>query len=325
MRFKVGALVVTLAILSAALAGEGQHRSKAARIGILCPITCSGPSVDAFRQELRELGYTEGRDIALEFRSAEGAPERLPDLAAELIGLVDVIYTTWGTGAALAAKQATTTIPIVMGAAGDPVVAGLVTSLARPGGNITGVSSLALELEGKRLELLKELLRKVSRVAVLWDSANPYSALAFKQEQIAAQALGLKLQPVRASAADAFAEAFAAISNERPEALVVHAYIATLRHRHQIVQFAAQKRLPAVYPLRDFVDAGGLLSYGASLPDISRRAATYVDKILKGSKPADLPVEQPTKFELVVNMRTAKALGLTIPPSILIRADQIIE
>jgi putative tryptophan/tyrosine transport system substrate-binding protein len=325
---KAVALIATLVLgsLQLPLAAVAQERGKVPRVGVLCPMTCTGPSLETFRQALYELGYVEGQTIALEYQAAEGREERLPALAVDLVRRqVDVIFTVWGTAAALAAKHATASVPIIMGAVGDPVEAGLVASLARPGGNITGLSSLALDLEGKRLELLKEVIPGLSHVAVLWDPANPYSVLAFKQTQAAAQALGVQLVPVRVREPDDFERAFAALSTERPDALVVHAYIILVMHRARIVEFAAKSRLPAIYALRDFIESGGLMAYGVHLPTLYRRAATYVDKILKGAKPADLPVEQPMKFELVINLKTAQALGLTIPPTLLFQADEVIR
>jgi putative ABC transport system substrate-binding protein len=308
------------------LRGEAQQAGRPARVGVLCPILCDAPSVEAFRGALRDLGHVEGRTLLFEYRAAEGEIDRLPALAGELVqSKVDVIFTTWGTGAAVAAKRATTTIPVVMAAAGDPVRAGIVTSLTKPGGNVTGLSSLALELEGKRLELLKELVPMVSRVGVFWDPENPYSALATRQEETAARTLGVRLYQARVRRASDLDSAFAALTRGRIEGLSIHAYIPVLQHRAAIIRFAATNRLAAIFPVRAYVDEGGLVSYGANLAEISRRAAHFVDRILKGAKPGDLPIEQPTKFELVINTKTAKALGLTIPPSLLLRADQVIE
>jgi len=282
--------------------------------------------VGAFREGLSTLGYRDGANIAFDFRSADGKLELLPDLASDLVKQnVDVIFTTWGTAAAQAAKRATATIPIVVGSAGDLVAARLVTSLNRPGGNVTGISSLALELEGKRLELLKQLVPTISRVAVFRDSTNAYSILAMKQERAAADRLAVKIREIQLGHASDLNEAFATILRERLQALSIHAYVPVLASRDRIVELAAKHRVVTIYPLRDFVTAGGWLSYGASLVENAKRAAIFVDKILKGTKPADLPVEQPTKFELVINLKTAKALGLAIPPSILVRADQVIE
>jgi ABC-type uncharacterized transport system substrate-binding protein len=314
------------AALAAPLGVGAQQGGTPARIGVLCLIPCHEFAVDAFRQTLRDLGYIEGRTLVLEYRDAEWKDERLPLLAANLVqNKVDVIFTPWGTGAALAAKRATASIPIVIGAAGDPVHAGIVASLTRPGGNVTGLSSLALEVEGKRVEFAKDVFPKVTRVGVLWHSENRYSALALKEVEAAAGALGMRVHPVRLSGPSDLETAFAALKRQRVEVLVLHGYVATLQNRRAIIDFASANRLPAIYPLREYADEGGLLSYGANVADISRRAAHYVDRILKGAKPADLPVEQATTVELVINLKTAKALGLTIPPSLLLRADQIIE
>ena len=246
-------------------------------------------------------------------------------MAAELVRLkVDIILTA-GTPGTLAAKQATQTIPIVMAVVGDALGARLVPSLARPGGNVTGLSTLARELEGKRLELLKEIVPRLSRIAVLLNPSNPFTALGWEQAQAGAQALRLKLEPVEVRAAEEFEAAFAAIARRRPSALFMIVDRFLLAHRARIVAFAARQRLPAMYSYKEFVEAGGLISYAPSYPDMFKRSAAYVDKILKGANPADLPVEQPTKFELVINLKTAKALGLTIPPSVLLRADHIIQ
>jgi len=317
------------AILVARLAAEAQQ-AKVARIGYLSSSLAANPHIqEAFRQGLRDLGYIEGRNVVIEYRDAEGKPERLPALAAELVTLkVDVILVGGGTRVTLAAMQATTTIPIVFTSVGDPVTSGLVTNLARPGGNVTGLSGLGPELVGKNLELLKQALPGVDRVAVL----RVPDALGERTDkdmltgaEVAARALGVRLQFVEARSADEFAKAFSDMSSARAAALTVLPSNRFLRERRRLVDLAAKNRLPAVYTSREFVDAGGLMSYGASPTDSSRRAASYVDKILKGAKPGDLPVEQPTKFELVINLKTAKALGLTIPPSVLRRADQIIQ
>ncbi len=317
---------ITLAlVLFAPLAAEAQP-PKLARIGVLCPITCAGSNLDAFKHALRAAGYVEGRTITFDHRAAEGRLERLSELAEELVRLnPDLIFTSWGTASALAAKRATRTIPIVAAAVGDPVAAGLAASLARPGQNVTGLSSFALELEGKRLELLREFFPKISRVAVLWHPAYPYSSLAFKQEENAARALGLRLYPFRVREAADIDDAFNSMQRARVDALSIHAYLPVLLHQTRITELAARHRIYAIYPLREYVEAGGLISYGAAFPEIFRRAAGYVDKILKGASPANLPIEQPTRFELVINLTTAKALGFTIPPSLLLRADQLIE
>jgi putative ABC transport system substrate-binding protein len=322
--------VLALSLLAAPLAAEAQQAAKVARIGYLSPNLAASPHLrDAFLQGLRDLGYVEGRNVVIEYRDAEGKFERLPALAAELVALkVDVILAEGGTLGPRVAKQATGTIPIVFAGAGDPVGSGLVTSLARPGGNVTGLSSLNPELIGKRLELLKQAVPGVDRVAVLWLPG----ALGERTDKdmltgadVAARALGVRLQFVEARGPDEFARAFSDMSSARAGALTVLPSNRFLREHRRLVDLAAKNRLPAVYTSREFVDAGGLMSYGANQPDLFRRAATYVDKILKGAKPGDLPVEQPTKFELVINLKTAKALGLTIPPSLLQRADQVIE
>jgi putative ABC transport system substrate-binding protein len=325
-RVFVGAL--GLGLLAAPLAAEAQQAGKVYRIGYL---GTSSPSleqhlVEAFRQRLRELGYIEGQNITIEYRWAEGHDDRLPGQAAELVRLkADVIVTT-GTPGTLAAMQATKTIPIVMTSSGDAVLAGLVASLARPGGNVTGLTLFGPELEGKRMELLKQAVPRLSRVALLWNPANPAVVDVFKQTQIAAEALRLTPQPVvEVRRVEDFDLAFATIASARPHALVVIIDRFLLAHRRRIVDFAANRRLPAMYGYRDYVDAGGLMSYAPSNIDLVRGAAIYVDKILKGAKPADLPVEQPTKFELVINLKTAKALGLTIPQSLLLRADEVIQ
>jgi putative tryptophan/tyrosine transport system substrate-binding protein len=327
-------VLALLALGAAPLAAEAQQAAKVARIGYLSPNLASSPHLrDAFLQGLRDLGYVEGRNLVIEYRDAEGKFERLPalaaDLAAELVALkVDVIFVGGGTRVTLAAMQATKTIPIVFTGVGDPVESGLVTSLARPGGNVTGLSSLGPELVGKRLELLKQAVPGVDRVAVLWLPG----ALGERTDKdmltgvdVAARALGVRLQFVEARGPDEFARAFSDMTNARAGALTVLPSNRFLREHRRLVDLAAKNRLPAVYISREFVDAGGLMSYGANEPDLFRRAATYVDKILKGAKPGDLPVEQPTKFELVINLKTAKALGLTIPQSVLAHADEVIQ
>jgi putative tryptophan/tyrosine transport system substrate-binding protein len=317
------------ALLAAPLAAEAQE-AKVARIGLLAGNLASNPHLpEAFRQGLRDLGYVEGRNVVIEYRDAEGKLERLPALAAELVALkVDVIFVGGGTRVTLAAMQATKTIPIVFTGVGDPVTSGLVTNLARPGGNVTGLSGLGPELVGKRLELLKQAVPGVDRVAVLWLPG----ALGERTDKdmltgadVAARALGVRLQFVEARGPDEFARAFSDMSSARAGALTVLPSNRFLREHRRLVDLAAKNRLPAVYTSREFVDAGGLMSYGATQPDLFRRAATYVDQILKGAKPGDLPVEQPTKYELIINLKTAKALGLTIPQSVLLRADQVIE
>ncbi len=310
------------------LTAHAQQMEKVPRIGYL---GSSSPSlephfVEAFRQKLRELGHIEGENIAIEYRWAEGQDDRLPDLAAELVRLQPNVIVTTGTPGIIAAQQATKTIPIVFASSGDPVRSGLVASLARPGGNATGFTILGPELEGKRLELLKEAVPVLSRIAVLWNPANPAIDFSFQEMQVAATALGVLLKPaVEVRRAADFERAFATISEARPDALIVLADRLLLAHRTRIVEFAAARRLPGMYPYREYVDAGGLMSYAPSDIDLFRGAAVYVDKILKGMKPADLPVQQPTKFELVINLKAAKALGLDVPPPLLARADAVIE
>ncbi len=306
---------------------DAQQPKKVPRIGYLGN---SSPAlerdfVDAFRQGLGDLGYAEGHNILIEYRWAEGRYDRFPEFAAELVRLKVDVFLTAGTPGALAAKQATQTIPIVMAVSGDAVGTGLVQSLARPGGNITGLTRMTRDLDGKRLELLKEIVPSLSRVATLLNPANPISARGWTEAQPAAKALRLKLESVEVKAADEFEAAFAAIARKRPGGLFIIADQFLLAHRTQIVDFAARQSLPAIYPYSEFVDAGGLMSYAANDPAMFRRAATYVDKILKGTKPADLPVEQPTKFEFVINLKTAKQISLTIPPNVLARADKVIR
>jgi putative ABC transport system substrate-binding protein len=284
------------------------------------------PYLDTFRQGLRELGWVEGQNIVIDYRYAEGRFDRLPDLAAELVRLkVDIIVAV-PTPAAVAAKKATETIPIVAISVGDPVGLGLIASLARPGGNLTGLSySVGLEIAGKGLELLKETVPKVRRVAILSNPGNPFQPLAITEVNVAARSLGVQLQLLEARGPNELDGAFAAMATERVGALLVVADSLFLLQRTRLADLAARSRLPAAYGLREIVEAGGLMSYGPSVRDLYRRGATFVDKILKGAKPGDLPVEQPTKFELVINLKTAKALGLTIPPSLLGRADEVIQ
>jgi len=283
--------------------------------------------VEAFLEGMRALGYVEGQDFVLEYRGAEGQFEGFPDLAAELVRLKVEVIVAQGTPAALAAKHATTTIPIVMVGVGDPVGSGLVASLARPGGNITGLSNLSPELVRKQLEFLKDVRPTVSRVAVLWNPANPASHLMVRAADVAAQALGVQLHLVeaRGRGPDAFDSAFAAMTNAHADALLVLADNIFFEHRRRLAELAAMSHLPTMYQGREHVEAGGLISYAASVPDVWRHGATYVDKILKGAKPADLPVEQPTRFELVINLKTAQALGITMPPSLLLLADEVIR
>jgi putative ABC transport system substrate-binding protein len=318
------AIVVTFAMCGDV--AQAQQAKKVPRIGYLSPASVSPSSawIEAFRQGLRELGYVEGQNIAIEYRWAEGKADRLPDLAAELVRLkVDVIVVVGP--AAAAAKKATKTIPIVTASAADPVASGLVDSLARPGGNITGLSIMAPELSGKRLELLKEAVPGITRIAVLRDPTNPGSALTWKETQVAARALGVQLQLLEWRSAKDIEASFAAMKSERAGALIPLRGPLIVDQRTWFVNLVAKSRLPAMYDDGDFVDAGGLMFYGPNRVDLHRRAATYVDKILKGTKPADLPVEQPTKFEFVINLKTAKQIGLTIPPNVLARADKVIK
>jgi putative ABC transport system substrate-binding protein len=326
---RAGRFALALALLAAPLAVDAQQPGNSYRIGYLGTSPPSTPdilrNVEAFRQGLGELGWVEGKNIVIEWRYSAGRGERFPDLAAELVRLkVDLIVAV-AAPATHASKQATTTIPIVGIALSDPVGQGLVASLARPGGNVTGLATLFPELAAKRLELLKETLPGVSRVAVLWNAANPGNVLQIRETKVAAQTLGLRLQSVEVRGPEDFQGAFAAMTRGRPEALVSLADPLIFTYRTQIVDFAAKSRLPAMHPFRESVEAGGLMAYSVNIPDMFRRAATYVDKILRGAKPGDLPIEQPTKFEFVINIKTAQALGLTIPQSLLLRADQVVE
>jgi putative ABC transport system substrate-binding protein len=307
---------------------DAAQESKIAKIGVLIPATPAATAhfLEAFRQGLRELGHVEGKTFVLELRYAEARAERLPEFARHLVSLkVDVIMT--GTDLAIAAaKQQTHTIPIVMTSSTDPVGTGFVASLARPGGNVTGLSTISPELSGKRLELLKEAVPGLSRVAFLWNPDVRGTVLDYKETEGAARSLRLELQSVEVPRAEDLDRAFSAVTKQRAQALIVPAPNPVLfANRGQIVGFAQRNRLPSIYAQKEYVEVGGLMSYGPSLPDMYRRAATFVDKILKGAKPADLPVEQPTRFELVVNLKAAKALGLTIPQSVLIRADRVIQ
>jgi len=316
-------------LLAAPSAAEAQQAAKVARIGWLAVNLAPNLHLsEAFRQGLRDLGYVEGRNLVIEYRDAEGKLERLPALAAELVALKVDVIVAGGTLAALAATQATKTIPIVFASAIDPVTSGFVTSLARPGGNVTGLSILAPELVGKCLEQLTQAVPGVSRVAVLWPPGGQGERTEKdmqKAAEVAARALGVRLQFVEARGPGDFDRALSDMTRARAGALTVLPSTMFFIERRRLVALAAKHRLPAVYPSREFVDAGGLMAYGSDLADMLRRTATYVDKILKGAKPGDLPVEQPTKFELVVNLKTAKALGLTIPQSLLQRADEVIK
>jgi putative ABC transport system substrate-binding protein len=317
-------IIITLAIYAAV--AHAQQPKKISRIGFLAGGSRAADSLllEAFWQRMKELGYVEGKNITAEYRFAEGEPQRLPNLAAELVRLnVDIILGP-GSGV-LAAKDATKTIPIVITYASDPVGSGMVASLSRPGGNVTGLSGFGSELGGKQLELLKEILPKVSRVAVL-ISGNTQQDLSLEEMKVAAAALRVTLQYVELRGLDDLEPAFSTnIKGERANALIALRNPLTATHRKRIVDFAAKSQLPSIYADKEFVDAGGLMSYGINVADLWGRAAVYVDKILKGAKPGDLPVERPTKFELVINLKTAKQIGLTIPPNVLARADRVIR
>ncbi len=323
----LGSILFAGALLAVAVTAEAQQPKKVARIGFL---TATSPSVElarikAFRQGLRDLGYVEGKNIVIEWRYAEGKLDRLPALAAELVRLkVDVIVTT-GPVSTRPAKEATATIPIVMAFDNDPVGSGLVASLARPGGNITGLSALAPELNGKRLELLKETVPKLSRLAILGTSTEPGYAQTSREIKLDAEALKVQLQYLDVQNPKDTEAAFQDARKNRADAVLVLPSPVFISQRTQLADLAVKNRLPSMYYRREFVEDGGLMSYGVSFPDMSRRAATYVDKILKGAKPAELPVEQPTKFELVINLKAAKQINLTIPPNVLGRTDRVIE
>ena len=312
------------------LAGSISARAQPARthrIGFLGNSTAALEAnlIGPFREQLRALGYQEGRNIQIEFRWAEGNYQRFPALIAELLAAKVELIVTAGTPATLAVKRATTTVPLVMIAVGDPVGTGIVPSLARPGGNITGLSSIAPDLEGKRLELLRELVPSLSHVAVFWNPANAFHAGSMKQAHTAAEKLRIKLLPVPVKKTEDLDGAFNKILSERPEALLILADRVFLHDREPMMDFATKNRLPSVNAYHELVEAGGLMSFGPSYEDMHRRAANYVDKILKGTKPGDLPVELPSKFNLIVNVKAAKAIGLKIPESFLLRADQVIE
>ena len=309
------------------LAARAQQAGKVHRIGVLETIstTLNVANFYALREGLRQLGYAEGQNLVIEYRSADGRDDRFPGLARELLALkVDVIVTR-GTPAAKAVKNATSTVPVVMMASGDPVGVGLVTSLARPGGNITGLSAIVGELSPKRLELIKEIVPGLARIAVLANTSNDAVRRDWARIETAARSLGVQSQLLDLRESDALGPTFDDASARRADALVVVIDAITQANQQRIVDLAMKHRLPAIYSSREFVNAGGLISYGVSYPDLYRRAATYVDKILKGTKPADLPVVQPTKFELVINLKTAKALGIEVPPSLLALADGVIE
>lgn len=318
---------LTLGTLALPLAAEGQAGKKA-RIGVLMlppRAGAGGTYIQAFREGLGELGYVEGQNLLLEIRWAEGKSDLLQGLAAELLTTRPDVLVTSGSEAILTLKRATAVVPIIMATVMDPVALGITASLAQPGGNLTGLAILSPELTAKRLQLLKEVVPRLARVAVLWNPANPGNALMLREVETASQILGVRWQEVAVRGPDDLAGAFNAILGAQSNGILAIEDSMLVSHRSRIVESVARTRLPAMYAFRQFVDAGGLMSYGPDIPNSFRRAAAYVDKILKGAKPADLPVEQPTKFELVINMKTAKALGLTIPQSILTRADVIIQ
>ncbi|HSB79233.1 MAG TPA: ABC transporter substrate-binding protein [Candidatus Methylomirabilis sp.] len=317
-------VAISLGLFAASLAAEAQ-RPGVPRIGVLSQHAMPDPWVEALRQGLREQGWVEGENLRLEYRYADEKLERLPRLATELVGLKVDVIVTGGEAGIRAARDATSTIPIVMANSGDPVGTGLVKSLSRPGGNITGLSLLNLELGGKRMDLLKEAVPKVSRVAVLWNATNPVKALELKSTQEAGKVLGVDVTSVEVREPTDLAAAFAGITRARSTGLIVLAEPLTLAHRREIGEFAIKNRLPMIAELREFAEAGGLMTYGPNILDLWGRSATYVDKILKGAKPGELPVEQPTKLELVVNLKTARALGLKIPQPVLFRADEVIR
>jgi putative ABC transport system substrate-binding protein len=327
MQKRIFGLALGASLFGLSFPAEAQQPTKIPRIGFLSATLLSiiSPRIEALRQGLHELGYVEGKNIVIEWRSAEGKLDRVPALAAELVRLkVDVIVTGGATDTR-AAKEATNTIPIVMAQDSDPVGSGFVASLARPGGNITGLSTLAPEVSGKRLELLKEIIPKLSRVAVLGISTRPGNAQSLKEVELAAGALKVKLQFLDVLDPKDIEAAFRAASKGRAEAVLVLQSPFFNSQRKQLVDLAIKSRLPATYPQTEYTEAGGLMYYGANTPDLFRRAATYVDKILKGTKPADIPVEQPRKFELIINLKAAKQIGLTIPPNVLVRADRVIK
>jgi len=315
------------AVLAAALTVEAQVTGKVYRIGMLevVPAALNATNLAAFRQGFRELGYVEGQNVVIEYRSADGRAERFPDLARELVRLKVDLIVTRGTPAALAAKHATATIPIVMAASGDPVGTGIAASLAHPGGNVTGLSAVATEIQGKLLQVLRELVPQIARVAFLFNMSNPVAQTQWKEAEPAARLVRLQPQLLDVRTPRDLEPALDAAVRQHSGAVIVSIDALTQANARQIVEAVATRRLPAISREREFVDAGGLMSYGIPYADSDRRATVYVDKIFRGAKPADLPIEQPTRFELVINIKTAKTLGLTVPPSLLLRADRVIE
>jgi putative ABC transport system substrate-binding protein len=318
------ALILTAMLFALCSSGDAQQAGKIYRIGVLSVgVPASSPDIEAFRQGLRELGYVQGKNV--EYRYFEGKVERLPELADELVRLKVDIFVTIGRPPSQAAKSATTTIPIVMALISDPVGAGLVASLARPGGNVTGVSTVSTDLTGKRLEVLKETIPKAQRIAVLYDPKDPAKIAEAKETEVAARSLGVQLQFLEVRGLNEFDAAFKEATRVKAGSILVLPTGLTTTHRRRIAELAAKNLLPTMWATSRHMDAGGLLSYGPDYDDLYRRAATYVDKILKGANPADLPVEQPTKFELVINLKTAKQIGVIIPPNVLARADRVIR
>jgi putative ABC transport system substrate-binding protein len=322
-------LILGIGAISVSLTAGAQQAKKVYRVGVLSPFSASfgaGPSFEAFSKTFRDLGYVEGRNVAFEYRWAEGHQDRLPDLAVELAQLqVDVIFSAWGTLAALATKRATNTIPVVFAGVGDAVGVGLVSSLAHPGGNLTGSTFITEETIGKQLQLLQEVVPPVSRIGVVINSSNPVYGPILRASETPARALNLKLIVVGVERSDDFETAFLKAMQEHVDGFVVLRDPLLLINRSQILTLVANSRLPAVYGMKEFVESGGLVSYGPDLAEMYRRAAYLVDKVLKGATPGDLPIEQPTRFELVVNLKTAKALGFAIPQSLLLRADDVIQ
>jgi len=321
-------VVLALSLTLPTLAAEAQETANKAHVGVLLLTPRAGAGgtyIEALRGGLRELGYVEGKNLLLEIRSAEGRPDRLPGLAAEILSTRPDVLVTAGSEAILTLKRATDVIPIIMATVMDPVALGITPNLAKPGGNLTGLAILSLELTSKRLQLLKEAFPRLSRVAVLWNPDNPGNALVLKEVEIAAQALGLRWQGFAVQRPDKLVEAFEAVVGAQCNGILAIEDSVLFSHLSRIVEFAARSRLPAMYAFRQFADAGGLMSYGPNTPDSFRRAAVYVHKVLKGAKPGDIPIEQPTRFEQVINVRTAKALGLTIPSILLMNATHVIE
>ena len=320
-------LLLIVAVLGDVRIAQAQQSGKIPRIGFLGNSTAALEEnlVGPFREGLRNLGYVEGKNILTEYQWAEGKYDRFPALIGELVAQKVEVIVTAGTPASLAVKKAAPSIPLVMIAVGDPIGTGLIKSLANPGGNVTGLSSMAVDLEGKRLELLREVIPKLSHVAVFWNPASPFQVNSEKEVQAAARAFKMKVLSLGVQSPEQFDNAFATIRKERPRALLVLADRLFLHNRARIMEFATKQRLPGVYAYQELVEAGGLMSYGPSYADMHRRAATFVDKILKGRKPSDLPVEQPMKFEFIINLKAAKQIGVTVAPNVLVRADRVIR